>query len=283
MHPLKVILSNLPPAQTVCTVPNFPFDPTRGSHTVTIENEIFIDKSDFRMEDSDDYYGLAPGKIVGLKYAFRIVCDKVETNKEGEPVLLRCTVLGESERAEEKIKAAIQWVPCKTAVSAEVRLYNHLFTVEEPTDAEWEAQLNPESLIVCPNAKVDPSIMDWKPVAESHFQLERIGFFVVDRDSTSSKLVLNLTVNLKDSKPKPTGAPTKSRKEEQAKQLAEKMARMNINPLDMFRSQTDLYSQFDAEGIPTHDAAGEKISKSAYKKLKKDWEKQKQLYESRGK
>jgi hypothetical protein len=182
-------------------------------------------------------------------------------------------------------------------------MYSHLFTVEEPSDANWEAELNPESEVVFPNALVDPSMFRWKPVPETHFQFERLGFFVVDKDSkyaaaaaaaaaadatgaaaaaaaavdsatnavagvagavsaeavavveelytlsttastetvaaaaavTSAavaaakkgvKLVLNLTVNLKDSKPKAAGAPAgKSRKEEQAKQLAEKMVR----------------------------------------------------------
>lgn len=113
-------------------------------------------------------------------------------------------------------------------------------------------------------------------------QFERIGFFVVDLESdvANNKFIFNLTVALKDSKPKDPTAPSKSRKEEQAKQLAEKQARMSIPAEDMFRGQTDLYSQFDEFGIPTHDNTGEKISKSAYKKLKKDWDKQKALYES---
>jgi hypothetical protein len=135
-----------------------------------------------------------------------------------------------------------------------VRLYSHLFTAEEPSDANWEAELNPESEIVCPNAMVDPSIFRWTPTAETHFQFERIGFFVTDKDSTYGgvssdklaaltpaqaaaagvKLVFNLTVNLKDSKPKAAGAPGKSRKEEQAKQLAEKMVRGSYIHTDTF-------------------------------------------------
>ena len=146
-----------------------------------------------------------------------------------------------------------------------------------------------------PNGFVDASIFQWDPVPESAFQFERLGFFVVDRDSAAlpsiapssdsnvenPKLVFNLTVPLKDSKPKEKGAPTKSRKEEQAKAAAEKEARKSIAPVDMFKPpHCDLYSQFDEDGVPTHDAAGEKLSKSGIKKLKKDWDKQRKLYES---
>jgi glutaminyl-tRNA synthetase len=112
----------------------------------------------------------------------------------------------------------------------EVRLYGHLFTTEEPSDANWEAELNPESEVVVKTALVDPSLLRWAPAAEKHFQFERLGFFVVDSDSVldsaspeKSRFVFNLTVNLKDSKPKTAGGATRSRKDEQAKQLADKM------------------------------------------------------------
>lgn len=240
VYPLKVVISGRDfsnAAANTFTVPDFPFDVTRGTHTVTAESYVYIDRSDFRLEDSEDYFGLAPGKVVGLKYAFRIRCDSVETNKStGEPILLRCTALPDSDAPEDKPKGTIQWVPASTAVKVEVRLYNHLFTVEEPTDEGWESELNPQSEVVIRDALIDSSIFNWKPVPEKHFQFERIGFFVVDKDSVidatnpkNSKLVLNLTVNLKDSKPKSTTAagPSRSRKEEQAKQLAEKM----VSPL----------------------------------------------------
>ena len=173
----------------------------------------------------------------------------------------------------------------------QARIYNHLFVVEEPVDAEWESLLNPESEVVLPAAAVDSSILaHYKALAPDgvkRFQFERVGFFLVDKDSSADKLVLNLTVTLKDSKPKPAadsaGAPvgaSKSRKEEQAKQLAEKLAKQSVAPQDMFKGQKDLYSCFDADGVPTHDAAGKELSKSAIKKLRKDWEKQKRLYES---
>jgi len=282
LQPIKMEISgrDLSGSEADISIPHYPFDPSRGSHTVRIENVVYIDKQDFRAEDSDDYFGLAPGKIVGLKYAFRVRCESFETDAAGEVVLLRVVALPDSELPEDKPKGSIQWVPASTAVPVEARIYNPLFTVEEPTDLGWEAELNAESEIVNTQALVDPSLLTWNPKAEDHFQFERLGFFVVDRDSTDKKLVLNMTVNLKDSKPKEAGMPNRSRKEEQAKALADKLARMSIAPEEMFKSQTDLYSAFDAEGIPTHDAAGEKISKSGYKKLRKDWEKQKKLFES---
>jgi len=179
-------------------------------------------------------------------------------------------------------------------VPIEARLYSHLFSCEDPPDDDWESALNPDSEVVKTNALMDPSIFKWDPQPESHYQFERLGFFVLDRYSpiampsiseatttSVTKMVFNLTVPLKDSKPKEAGAPSKSRKEEQAKQLADKMARMSLAPQDMYRPpHCDLYSQFDDDGVPTHDKAGEKLSKSGIKKLRKDWEKQKKLFES---
>lgn len=111
-----------------------------------------------------------------------------------------------------------------------------------------------------------------------HVQFERHGFFVVDYDSTADRLVFNRTVTLKDSAPKAEGG-NRSRKEEQMRQLAEKEARKSLNPVDMFKGMTDLYSRFDADGVPTHDASGQELTKNAIRKLRKEWEKQKKLYE----
>lgn len=312
LNPLKIHLTWPAGCETAVTsssvikVPDFPFDVERGDHEVPMESSIFIDASDFRMEDSLDYFGLAPGKVVNLKYAFRIRCTDVETGSDGAPIALRCDVVSDSSTAsEDKAKTSIQWVPASSAVPVEVRMYNHLFVVEEPTDAGWEAELNQDSRIVVHTALVDPSIKKHNTSPEVHFQFERIGFFVVDNDNLEpkrgaaaelaaagcgghGKLVFNLTVNLKDSKPKSEAAngssgavdANKSRKEAQDKALAEKEARKNLSPVDMFKSETSLYSAFDTDGLPTHDAEGKEISKNALKKLRKDWEKQKRLYES---
>jgi len=300
LRPLRVVLSGRPvtdSASGAYTVeaPDFPFDAARGSHSVTMDSdEIFIDASDFRMEDNEDFFGLALNKCVALKYcSFMIRCDRVETTTDAAgatvPATLHCTCIPSSDPAQAKPKGTVQWVSAgASGLRCEVREYNYLFTVEEPGDAEWEAQLNPTSEIICPNALVDASVLSARYAAahESHFQFERIGFFVVDKDSdlsaTPPRLVFNRTVTLKDSKPRVEGAPNRSRKEEQERQLAEKLARMSVSPKDMFTGAKDLYSSFDLDGVPTHDAAGEPLTKSGIKKLKKEWDKQKRLFESNG-
>jgi glutaminyl-tRNA synthetase len=291
LAPLKVILSDLPEDMKSVQALDYPFDASRGSHEVPMSRELYIDASDFRMIDSEDYYGLAPNKIVGLKYAFRIRCDHVDVDTDGKATLLHCSIVTETDI---KVKGTIQWVPAISAITAEVRMYNYLFLTEEPSDEHWEKELNPASEVVV-NAMIDPSLKTYYQLhgnanPHTHFQFERIGFFVVDKDSIfeadNMKIVFNLTVSLKDSKPvatsdtKAAGGANRSRKEEQAKQLAEKMARKSIPPSEYFKSMVDLYSAFDEDGVPTHDAKGEKLSKSAMKNLKKEWEKQKKLYES---
>lgn len=242
LSPVTVHLSGAVEEGRDVTIANFPFDSNRGSHTLKVEKTIYIDRSDFRLEDSSDYYGLVPDskKMVLLKYVgYRVVCTSYEVNEKNEVTVLHCSVVPESERVGEKPKATIQWIPSSAAVPVEARLYNPLFIIEEPNDDTWEAELNPESEIVMSKALVDSSLLDYlRP--EQHVQFERIGYFVLDNkdtvidatDKSKSKIVLNLTVGLKDSKPAPpvsanaTAAPvgaSRSRKEEQDRQLAEKL------------------------------------------------------------
>ena len=286
LNPLKVTIVNRTISQV--SVPHYPFDPSRGCHSCSIEDVIYIDRNDFRIDVEDGYFGLAPKKVVNLKYAFPIMCESYEMNGDGEVVSLQCVAVREIESADAKPKTSIHWVSHSHSFKAEVREYNYLFTTEEPADETWEKELNPNSEVVYTSALLNSSILEWKLQKEMHFQFERVGFFVIDKesiiadDASKSKLVFNLTVNLKDSKPKAevsTGK-NKSRKEEQLKHLSEKMEKMKLNPVDMFRSQTDLYSQFDVDGLPTHDADAKEISKSLSKKLKKEWEKQKKVFEA---
>ena len=203
LDPLKLVVTGLPEELTEVSVPNFPQAPEKGSHSVPVDSTIFIDESDFRLVDSEDYFGLAPNKAVNLKYIGRVICDSVELDPAGKPVLLKCSYQGND--AGEKPKGTIQWVPAKFVLPVEVRLYNLLFTVDEPSDVDWEQQLNPQSEIVKPRALVDASLLRLSPQPEMHLQFERLGFFVVDKDSKEDKLIFNLTVNLKDSKPKLEG------------------------------------------------------------------------------
>jgi glutaminyl-tRNA synthetase len=327
-HPLKVQLLNKPPASVVANwesgkyarVPHMPFDASLGYHPVPAHDEdfVYIEQADFRQVDDKDFFGLAPNKAVGLKYSGRIFCESYEVDSKGEPSLLKCRFLDDED--ETKVKTHIQWVGHNKGATVEVRLYNNLFKTEEPSDDDWEADLNPDSEVVLSNARVDPSIFLWNPMEEKSFQFERIGFFTVDKDSSlpaaykapespslatgtsqdftveqldtvtasakDAKLVLNLTVALASSKPKASAAkaagPNRSRKEEQMAAAAEKERMKSIPPQEMFKvgANEGLYKEYDADGIPTVLENGEPVTKSAGKKLKKEWEKQKKLYES---
>jgi glutaminyl-tRNA synthetase len=343
INPIKVIIKGN--ASDVCKdmenktyldVPNFPFDLTRGTHPVPVpimDNDgntiIYIDGNDFRLEDDPDYFGLAPDKLVGLRYYSRILCDKVDIDDNtGKPTTIYCSFVPDSDTT--KPKAYIQWVGSDDAINVEVRLYNNLFIVEEPTD-DWEAQLNKSSEEI-KTAMIDSSIFIWNPVNLSSFQFERIGFFNIDEDTiypsdyndkngnsniiiptttpgsasivtiedtkkslniwknnkSNYKLVMNMTVGLNSSKPRSNdtagsgGAPVnRSRKAEQIALAAEKERLKCILPCDLFKSppHEGLYKEYDADGIPTVLANGEPVTKSASKKLKKDWEKHKKFYE----
>ena len=335
--PLKVLVAGAPDTaalagMTHVDVPHFPFDTSRGSHPVPLpaanaqgERELYIDQSDFRLVDDKDFFGLAVNKIVGLRYYQRIMCDSVECDSEGVPKLLRCHFVPDADTT--KAKAYIQWVGVGDAVPVELRIYNNLFTVEEPTD-DWEAQLNPTSEVV-KHAFVESSIFLWSPEELAAFQLERVGFVAVDQDTvlpagyasrtrpgTSCgaeavtvaehaaagavwagkpyKLVLNMTVALNSGKPKEergkgnedgSSVPNRSRKAEAVALAAEKERMKSVAPADLFKvaPHEGLYKEYDADGIPTVLADGEPVTKSAGKKLKKDWEKHKKFYEAANK
>ncbi len=164
---------------------------------------------------------------------------------------------------------------CNDAIPIEVRLYEHLFTTPQPV-GDWETELNPNSEVIAAQAVVDRRAMG-AHVGDA-FQFERLGYFVVDQDTTSDRMVMNRIVTLRESGIKKDVS--RSRKDTQMAAAAAKEARKKIPPQEFFRGQTDLYSLFDENGIPTHDAAGEPLSKSSIKKLRKEWEKQKKLYET---
>ncbi len=173
-----------------------------------------------------------------------------------------------------KPKGWITWVACRDAVHFEARLYEHLFTVPLPS-SNWETELNQNSEVLAKHAVVDRRVTGAQ-IGDS-FQFERFGYFVVDQDTTSECMVFNRIVTLRESGIKKDVS--RSRKDTQMAAAVAKEARKKIPPQDFFRSQIDLYSIFDIHGIPTHDAAGEPLSKSAIKKLRKEWEKQKKLFE----
>eukprot|EP00529_Nitzschia_sp_RCC80_P015674 CAMPEP_0113508728 /NCGR_PEP_ID=MMETSP0014_2-20120614/37179_1 /TAXON_ID=2857 /ORGANISM="Nitzschia sp." /LENGTH=701 /DNA_ID=CAMNT_0000404475 /DNA_START=10 /DNA_END=2115 /DNA_ORIENTATION=+ /assembly_acc=CAM_ASM_000159 len=303
LDPISVTVTNWNEDEMAGTfeVQNSPTDPTMGTHTVDMASTLYIDSSDFRMKDDPDYYGLAPSKAVGLKYfGGNLICDEVIEAKDGQMMELKCR-LDKSENRP-KPKTYITWVPKPTAVPCEVRIYNHLFTVPEPTDT-WEDEINPGSEIVHSNAFIDPSVREvtgvdascvdvWK--SNAAFQFERMGYFVVDIDTTyknetgDGKLIFNRTVSLKEEVSKKKALKSISKEEEAAiearklKQKADKEAkeaRSKIHPKDLFQMADEYkgkYSKFDPEtGIPTHLADGTELAKSAMKKLKKEQDKHK--------
>jgi glutaminyl-tRNA synthetase len=201
LDPLKVTISNFEPDRVIYVdAPNHPKH-DRGMRKLPFSKVLYIEKTDFREKDEKDYYGLAPGKEVGLRFGFNITCDEVIKNNDGEVVELICSVDLDKKR---KPKAHIHWLaePAKgqEPLRAEVRLYNTLFTVDTPDASgdDYEKFINTESEKVCPNAFIDPIFND--PEKCKHFakyQFERQGYFCVDTDSKPGALVFNRSVTLK--------------------------------------------------------------------------------------
>lgn len=199
LHPLRVVITNYPEGTVeTLTVPNHPMDPSKGTHEVPFSRVVYIERSDFREVDEPDYFGLAPNKEVGLRHAFNITCKEVIKNDKGEIVELRAEVDKEKKR---KPKGHIHWVaepaPGKNPATVEIRLFSPLFKSEDPASLEdWLGDLNPNSIEVIENAFVDPCAAS--ATQGTWFQFERVGFFVLDKDTTPEKQVWNRTVSLKD-------------------------------------------------------------------------------------
>jgi len=202
VEPLKVVLTNQADdwaEEVVC--PNFPKDKSRGRHLVDLNRVVYIERSDFREEDSKGYYGLAPGKTVGLRYAGLITCDDVVRGASGKIIELRCTY---SARGSVKVKGNIHWVCAASATAAplraELRLYDQLFDLINPAAAaDWEDHIQESSEVIL-SAIVDKSLARAKNLEA--FQFERVGYFVVDADTTEGSLVFNRTVTLRESSDK---------------------------------------------------------------------------------
>ncbi|KAG4998586.1 hypothetical protein JHK82_029378 [Glycine max] len=204
LHPLKVVITNLE-ANSVIEVdakkwPDAQADDASAFYKIPFSNVVYIEHSDFRMQDSKDYYGLAPGKSVILRYAFPIKCTEVILADDNETILEIRAEYDPSKKT--KPKGVLHWVaqpsPGVDPLKVEVRLFERLFLSENPAELDnWLGDLNPNSKVIIPNAYGVSSIQNAK--VGDNFQFERLGYFVVDQDSTSEKLVFNRTVTLKDS------------------------------------------------------------------------------------
>ncbi|NBC49150.1 MAG: glutamine--tRNA ligase/YqeY domain fusion protein [Gammaproteobacteria bacterium] len=210
LDPLRVVLTNLPAdAPASVTAKNHPKDDSMGTRAVPLSEELWIDRSDFEETPPKGFKRLVPGGEVRLRNAYVIRCDEVIKDANGVATELRCSVdaetLGKNPEGR-KVKGVIHWVPAETAVNAEVRLYDRLFTVPQPgtSGRDVREDLNPDSLRVIRDAKLEPSLGAAKP--GDRFQFEREGYFVADPDSLSERPVLNRTVTLRDTWAKVQGA-----------------------------------------------------------------------------
>ncbi len=206
LRPVKVVLVNYPEGQIEqFEVANNPEDPAAGTRRVEFSRELWIERDDFRETPPPKYWRLFPGSEVRLRGAYLVTCREVVKDAAGEVVELRCTYdpasRGGAAPDGRKVRSTIHWVSAAHAVDAEVRLYDHLFTIADLGDTEegkdWRHYLNPASLEVLTGCKLEP-VLAGVAVGE-RFQFERVGYFAVDPDSTGGRPVFSRTVTLKDS------------------------------------------------------------------------------------
>jgi len=201
LDPLKVVITNYPEGESEeLEAINNPEDESAGTRKVPFSRELFIERADFMEDPPKKFYRLSPGREVRLRYAYFITCDRVVKDDAGNVVELLCSydpaTRGGNAPDGRKVKATLHWVSAAHALDAEVRLYDHLFAEANPSGEAWLDGLNPDSLQIRTDCKLEPSLA----AAESgqRFQFERTGYFCVDPDSTSEKLVFNRTASLRD-------------------------------------------------------------------------------------
>lgn len=201
LRPLKIVLTNYPEGKTEeLDAINNPEDPGAGTRKIPFSRELFIEQDDFMETAPPKFFRLKPGGEVRLKYGYIIKCEEVVKDAGGKIVELRCTADLDSKTggatAGRKVKGTIHWVSAAHAMDSEVRLYDRLFTAPEPdVTGDFRAFLNPHSLEVVAG-KCEPSVKESRP--ELRYQFERLGYFTLDKDSQSSKLIFNRTITLKD-------------------------------------------------------------------------------------
>jgi glutaminyl-tRNA synthetase len=202
LRPVKVVLTNVKAGEVIeLDAGNNPGDPAAGGRKVAFTREIFIDSEDFMESPPPKYFRLKPGGEVRLKYACIVSCQEVVKDTSGSVVELRCTADLDSRtggpNAARKVKGTIHWVSATHCVDAEVRLYDRLFTVEDPDAVEnLNSVINPNSIEVV-RAKLELSLAEAR--LDERYQLERVGYFTLDpKDSAAGRPVFNRTISLKD-------------------------------------------------------------------------------------
>jgi glutaminyl-tRNA synthetase len=205
LRPLRVVIDNYPEGQVEhMEAVNNPEDPSQGSRQVPFARVLYIERDDFREDPPKQYFRLSPGREVRLRYGYLVTCTSVVKDSSGQVIEVHCTydpaTRGGNTPDGRKVKGTIHWVSADHAIDAEVRLYDNLFTKEDPNEVaegqDFTANLNPNSLEVVNTAKLEPSLREAKPGAR--YQFERLGYFSVDPDTSPQKLVFNRTVALRD-------------------------------------------------------------------------------------
>jgi glutaminyl-tRNA synthetase len=209
LRPLRVIIENYPegPGEELAAV-NHPDDPAAGTRTIRFGRELYVERDDFMENPPKKFYRLSPGREVRLRYAYFITCREVVRDASGDVIALRCTydpaTRGGNAPDGRKVQATLHWVSAADSVPAEVRLYNQLFLSPEPNASDFATDLNPQSLEVLTDCRVEPAFVGdnvHEPV-----QFERQGYFYRDSDGAAGRLVFNRTVGLRDSWAKVAGA-----------------------------------------------------------------------------
>ena len=205
LNPIKVVIENYPDGQVEeldCV--NNPEDPDAGTRKVPFAKTLYIERDDFMEDPPRKFFRLAPGREVRLRYAYFIKCENVVKDDKGNVVELRCTydprTHGGSAPDGRKVKATLHWVSADHAVDAEIRLYDRLFTVENPLAGkekeDFTAYINPQSVKILTSCKIEPSLAD--AASGKPYQFERLGYFCADKDSTTQHLIFNRAVSLRD-------------------------------------------------------------------------------------
>ena len=268
LNPLKVVLTNYPEGQIEwLEAVNNPEDPAAGTRKLPFGRELYIDRDDFREVPPPKYYRLAPGAEVRLRWGYFITCQEVVKDANGNIVELRCTydpqTKGGNAPDGRKVKGTIQWVEASNAIDAEIRQYDRLFTKEDPDDLEegqedFLANLNPDSLHILHNCKLEPALGKLTP--ETRVQLERVGYFCADRyDYSPEHPVFNLTVSLKDSwakiekKEEPAKPAPKAEKKAEKKPAEQPVNVAVIGVEDFAKLQLKVAKVLEAERVENAD------------------------------
>ncbi|HRH61227.1 MAG TPA: glutamine--tRNA ligase/YqeY domain fusion protein, partial [Chitinophagaceae bacterium] len=199
--PLKIVITNFENEETISSENN-PEDENAGTREIVFSKELYIEHEDFMEVAPKKYFRLSPGQMVRLKSAYIIRCDEVVKDADGNIMHLNCTYLPESRSGQDtsniKVKGTLHWVSAAHALNVELRLYDRLFRVEDPSNEEgdFKSYINPDSLLTVSNAVAEPSLLHAKQ--DERYQFLRKGYFCLDKDSTENKLVFNRTVTLKD-------------------------------------------------------------------------------------